>query len=422
MTRRIAVIAMVFLSCVSMVFAGGQAESDNQDATLRMLWWGGNERHTPTLEALDLYMAKNPGIVIEGEYQGWDGYYQRVITQLAGGTSADILQIDQPWLNELCSKGDIFLDIDTSIVDISGFDQKFLEDYCSFEGRLVGLPTGINTYTMLVDTAVLEQFGIDPDTIWTWDSIVSEGKKMHEADPSYYLNGADPDKMRMWWEMYVTQLAGGIIDEDKNILFTEEQATQAFEYFKQWFDYGIVPPFAQTSLFYKKWNENPDWINGKIALGISWVSSMAIDMGSRIMETRPLPVFDRVENSGVIMRPSQLYVITSTTSNAAESMKVMNFLLNDPEAAVTLKAARGIPAVSSARETLMEQGFLSELELKAIDDGIAQAGSPQSSYQMNSDVMQAMQDVIDEFGYGNLTPEEAASKMITSIEDALARL
>ena len=41
---------------------------------------------------------------------------------------------------------------------------------------------------------------------------------------------------------------------------------------------------------------------------------------------------------------------------------------------------------------------------------------------MNSSVAQTMQDVIDEFGYGELTPEEAAAKMIESLEATLSRL
>ena len=73
----------------SMVFAGGSKEADPEDLTLRMLWWGGDTRHTPTLAALDKYTERT-GISVEGEYAGWDGYYQRIVTQLAGGTAPDL--------------------------------------------------------------------------------------------------------------------------------------------------------------------------------------------------------------------------------------------------------------------------------------------------------------------------------------------
>jgi oligogalacturonide transport system substrate-binding protein len=66
--------------------------------------------------------------------------------------------------------------------------------------------------------------------------------------------------------------------------------------------------------------------------------------------------------------------------------------------------------------------MISEMAEKATNEGIAQAGDPQSVYQMNSEVMQVMQDVIDEFGFGRLTPEEASAKLIKNLEATLASL
>ena len=119
-------IMIAMLMVCSMAFAGGSKEVDPEDLTLRMLWWGGDNRHTPTLAALDNYTATT-GIKVEGEYAGWDGYYQRIVTQLAGGTAPDLIQIDQPWFSELCSRGEVFAEIDPEIVDLTTFDQGFLD-------------------------------------------------------------------------------------------------------------------------------------------------------------------------------------------------------------------------------------------------------------------------------------------------------
>src|SRR5690554_1339633 len=98
-------VLLIVLLVVGSAFAGGAKEAGKSGTTtLRFSWWGGDERHTPTLKALDAYMAKNPNVKVEGEYGGWDGYYQKLVTQLAGGTAADLIQIDQPWLAELSSK------------------------------------------------------------------------------------------------------------------------------------------------------------------------------------------------------------------------------------------------------------------------------------------------------------------------------
>ncbi|WP_320129766.1 ABC transporter substrate-binding protein [uncultured Sphaerochaeta sp.] len=425
MKRRFIVLFLIASMSMGMVFASGAKENGKTSGpiSLRMSWWGGDSRHTPTLKALDLYHQKNPSVTVEGEYSGWDGYYQKIVTQIAGGTAADIIQIDQPWLNELSSKGDVFTTIDSSMVDLSQFDADFLKNYCTYNGQLKGLPTGTNVNTFVVDAKLLSDSGIDPNTVWTWENIVSEGKKVHQKDSSKYFSSATPDIIRFWFEVYIAQLAGGVVDSNKKVAFTQEQGTQAFTYFQQWFDAGIVAPFSQTSLFYQKFQENPDWINGNTATAWDWVSSMGRDIGTRPnMETRQFPVMAGAKNSGVLMRPSQIFVVNENSSNKAESLKLLNFLFADPECIEVLGTSRGIPSTTNGRQILASKGFITEQTEKATNEGIAQAGLPQSAWQMNSEVMQAMQDVIDEFGFGKLTPDQASAKMIKNLNATLANL
>lgn len=415
------IIAMV----MGVVFAGGTSEKSQKakNIPLRVSWWGGDSRDTPTLAAMNSYSEKNLNVRLEGEYGGWDGYYQKLVTQVAGGTAADIIQIDQPWLNELCSKGSFFAEISGSDFDLSEFDADFLKNYCTFEGKLMGLPSGTNVNTFIVDTKLLSESGIDPNTVWTWENIISEGKKIHQKDSSKYFSSATPDILRFWFEVYIAQIAGEVVDSNKRVAFTEEQGTKAFTYFKRWFDEGIIAPFSQTSLFYQKFQENPDWIRGNTATAWDWVSSMAKDIGSKQnIETRQFPVMAGAKNSGVMMRPSQILVVNNNSKNKKEAIKVLNYLFFDTQAIETLGTARGIPSTVTGRKILAEKGLISSMEEKATNEGIAQAGSPQSVWQMNSEVMQAMQDVIDEFGFGMLTPQQASVKMIQNLKDTLENI
>jgi oligogalacturonide transport system substrate-binding protein len=425
MKKRLVILSLVALIAIGTVFAAGTKETakENGPVTLRMSWWGGDSRHTPTLNAMDLYHQKNPNVKLEGEYGGWDGYYQKIVTQIAGGTAADIIQIDQPWLNELSSKGEVFVTLDSSMVNLSDFEASFLNNYCTYKGKIMGLPTGTNVNTFLVDTKLLADSGIDPNTVWTWENIITEGKKVHQKNSSRYFSSATPDIMRFWFEVYIAQLAGGVVDSNNKVGFTEAQGTEAFTYFKKWLDEGIVAPFSQTSLFYQKFQENPDWINGNMATAWDWVSSMGKDIGSKQnIETRQFPVMAGAKNTGVLMRPSQIFVVNNNSANKAEAIKLLNFLFSDPEAVEILGTARGIPSTTSGRKILAEKNFISAMTEKATNEGSAQAGLPQSTGQMNSEVMQTMQDVIDEFGFGKLTPQQASAKMIKNLNSTLANL
>ena len=146
------------------------------------------------------------------------------------------------------------------------------------------------------------------------------------------------------------------------------------------------------------------------------------DIGARKMETRQFPVMAGAKNSGVLMRPSQIFVVNNNSKNKAEAIKVLNYLFTDAQALELLGLARGIPSTVVGRSVLAQKGMITTMAEKATNEGIAQAGLPQSVYQMNSEVMQVMQDVIDEFGFGKLSPAEASAKLIKNLEATLASL
>ena len=427
--KKACLFALLALTAAGTLCAQGGKESSSSSAaattakpvTLRVSWWGGDSRHTPTLKAFDLYHEKNPNVTVSGEYQGWDGYYQKIVTQLAGGTAPDIMQIDQPWLFELCSQGDVFADL--SKEDLSQFDAKFLQSMCSYDGKVMGLPTGTNANTFLVDVELLKKSGIDPNTKWTWENIVTEGKKVHEANPDCYFEAGTPDHIRFWFELYMAQLAGCVVKSDKTLAFNRDQAIQAFKYFKSWWDNGVSAPLSKTSLFYQKFDDDPDWVTGKVAAAWTWVSALGKNIGSRQnMETRQFPVMAGAVNTGVLVRPSQIFVVNNNSKNKAEALKLLNFLFYDQEAIKILGTARGIPSTTIGRELLAKEGKIDKLSEVGTNEGVAQGGDAQSIWQMNSQVIQVMQDVIDQFGYGKLTAEQAADTLIANLNATLAAL
>lgn len=422
--KKTLLVAFVLVMSACMLFAqGGSEAAASKDVSLRMMWWGGDSRHVPTYAALEKYHELNSNVTVEGEPTAWDGYYQKLVTQLAGGTAADLLQIDQPWLNELASKGDVFVELTKDNINLDEFDANFLKGMCTVNGKIYGVPTGTNVNTMIVNVDMLKEAGVDPNTVWTWENMVTIGKQVHDYNNAWYLNGATPDHIRFWFEMYMAQLCGGVVDANGKVMFTEAEATKAFEYFQQWFDNGVVAPFAQTSLFYQKFAEKPNWVNGNEVLAWTWTSSMMKDIASREgFETRQLPVMAGAKDSGVLLRPSQIYCVPAASQNVNEALKLLAYMAYDPTAAEILGTARGVPSSTTSLDVATKSGAITEMMSKATKEGVAQAGLPQSSYQTNSEVMQAMQDVIDEFGYGKLTPAEAGKKMVAHLNETIKSL
>ena len=108
-------------------------------ADLRMSWWGGDSRHVATQKALELCGAKH-GHTVKGEFTGFDGYLEKLTTQMAGGTEADIIQVNWPWLPLFSKKGTGFADLRTlPAIDLTQWTEADLASG-SMVGVLQGLP------------------------------------------------------------------------------------------------------------------------------------------------------------------------------------------------------------------------------------------------------------------------------------------
>lgn len=140
--------------------------SSNEQVTLRFAWWGGDERANATMEVINKFMEENPNIKIEAEYGSSDGYHDKLATQLASGTAADIVQVDPETMPTFVSTGDYFLDYKDYDFDLSNFDPNYigLRVNGNYDGKQLGLPTGIAGPALVVNEELAEKYGIDFNT------------------------------------------------------------------------------------------------------------------------------------------------------------------------------------------------------------------------------------------------------------------
>ena len=109
---------------VSSSASGGQ-----EPVTIRFSWWGGEPRHKATMAAVDAFMEEYPWITVKCEYGAWDGWQDKVATQLAGGTAPDLMQINWNWLYHYSADGSKFVDLNTlsDIISLGNFPEANLE-------------------------------------------------------------------------------------------------------------------------------------------------------------------------------------------------------------------------------------------------------------------------------------------------------
>ena len=392
-----------------------QSEMDKgEKITLRFSWWGSDSRHQATLECIDAYMKENPNVIIKAEYGGFDGYQDKISAALAGGTEPDIIQLDQPWMSTFMAQNpDFFADLNNykDIIDLNGFSEDNLQDYCIYNDKLVCLPTGLNSLNFLVNKEVLEKAGIEFGDRIDWDDILEQGKKVHEVIPDGYLLNNDSAGAYYVARIYLYQLSGAqIINDDYTLGVTADQIAKAYDYTKKLNDEKVIIPLEESMLFDGSPQDNPKWNEGKMGGWFNWASTVTLQNWGDNAVVLPYPVMENAKDSGVIIRPSQVMAVSNNSKYPEEAIKFLDFMFNKDAGILALKDSRSIPACEYARELLQEKGLVSELAVKSIDLANQNPGTPENNVPNTTEVFDTFQDVLEKYVYGQYTDVNEAAQ------------
>ena len=140
------------------------------------MWWGGDERNEATLAVIDQYQKLHPEVRIEAEMNSDQGYIDKVSAMLANGTAPDILQQNVDSLPDFVSRGDFFVDFSEyqDTFDTSGFDETFISQFGTFDGKLLALPTGMSCLATVANKNAAKTCSVDLTKQITWDSMLED--------------------------------------------------------------------------------------------------------------------------------------------------------------------------------------------------------------------------------------------------------
>jgi oligogalacturonide transport system substrate-binding protein len=421
---------LIFLAFSVVLLAAGcgttQTANQTKQVNLRFLWWGGDARHKATLDAINKYQQLHPNVKIEAEYGGYDGYFQKLTTQFAGGTAPDIMQIDPPWLYDFSKQGEFFVDLNkVDLIDKSIFDKKFLDEQGSWEGKLQGLPTGVIAEELFIfNQDFFAKHNIDPNTQWTWDKLIEVGERVHKENGNDYLLHTVTDHIQALLTAYMEQKTGGtLVNDDFTIGFDEKLATEAFGYLNSLLDKGVLRPLAETTAGAAV-DESLKWQGGQSGMMMDASSTIPkIEGNSKFkVGVATIPIAPGAKNTGIEIRPAQLLSINAKSKNVEEAAKFVNWFFTDKDAIATLKDTRGVPSTTVAMKQLSESKLISPLVTKATEENTKLAGLKVSPVSFDSQLLKIFTDLVDQVAYKKLTPEQAGQQLVKKYQEKLLEL
>jgi multiple sugar transport system substrate-binding protein len=339
-----------------------------QDRRIRHFWWGNPERDKRTFAVIEVFNKNNPGIVVEGETVGFNDYFTKLTTQIAGGNMPDVIQNGYGNMLEYIDKGTL-KPLDEAVaagkIDISKIDPSGIAAG-TFNGKFYGLTIGANSMATLYNKRIWEEAGIDVDPItWTYDDLKAVAIKISEMGGP---KGTD-DLTADWAGLSTYCGQRGFLNmytEDGQFAFGTDVIV---DYWKLWADMrdaGATPSAEDTAAIAGIADlDKMGVVTGKSAISYAYSNQI---VGTQALIEDKLGAGMRPHlaggSPGQSIAPSQFICLSRDSTDDDAALAYMNGFVNDPEMTGILGLERGIPQQSDVRAAL--EPNLSEIEAVSV--------------------------------------------------------
>lgn len=348
---------------------GGRAFAQDK-VRIRHGWWGNPERDRRTFEVIDIFNGKFPNIEVVGETLGFNDYFTRLATQIAGGNMPDVIQQGYGVMQEYVDRGTMIplTEYVGKTIDISDVDESAISAG-TFNGELYGLTIGANTMATIFNAALVEASGETFDTVtWTYDDLKRVAVAITNSSPDG-VYGSD-DSTADWGAFGVfagqNGHANSYTDDGKDFSFDVGLVVDFWNMWKDIRDAGGTPPGADSAGLAGQADLTVQGVvTGMTAITYAWSNQI---VGIQDLMEAKVGAAMRPHlaggQPGQSVQPSQFVCLSRDTVDAEAATTYMNAFVHDPDMTAVLGMERGIPEVSSVRQALAPN--LSEAEATTV--------------------------------------------------------
>jgi len=388
------------------------------DARLRAMWWGSNDRAKRTIEVAKLFHKNNPSITVVGETISGDGYWTKLATEMAGRDISDIFQLEPSTISDYSKRG-ACMALDQFVPDtlkVADFGKDMLK-LTTVGGKLWGVGLGLNSFSMFYDETVFQKAGIKvPTEKTTWKEYADTAVELTKAAGKRgYAGGPYGARYTYVFDAWLRQRG--------QALFTETGLGFDVDHAKEWYSYwedlrkrgGTVAADVQT--LDQNTIESNCLALGKSAMGMAYSNEM---IGFQLLTKNKLGITmlprEKADGpSGHYYRPALIWSVGSTSSHGKEAAEFISFFVNDVEAGKILGVERGVPMSPKVREAILpeltptEQATVKYVNLLKDQVGDYPAPAPKGATEFDHTVFRP---VADQLAFGKISVDEAARQVV----------
>lgn len=416
---------MTLAICLFVITACGEKESlakDNKEdvVTIRMSWWGNDERHTATLDAIEKFEKKHSNIKVKAEYSGFDGVEQKIATQMTGNTEPDLMQMNSGWLDLYSPDGDGYYDLSKlENLDLSGYDKDVLAQ-AQVNGIQNAVPFAVNTWVWAVNKTTFNKLNLEIPT--TWDGYVEIAEKFEEGTYPTQLSSAD-------LQIYLQQKTGkSFVSENGEVNYSKEDLVEGLEWYNRMVKSNVtpgLPELKEAAVAAGSGVPSKKFLTGEYGGTTQWAATV----GNDYLNLKDVNQELVLSNYPTIDEKSEAYVsqsimpfgVSKNTKHPEEVAELLNFLINDPEGIKAMGVTRGLPANKKAYEILKENNQIDEMSQQIVEYTNRMHIMPKNKYLKMSRIQTAFDDNFESFAFGKTDSEETAEKMLKEMKDSISQ-
>ena len=387
--------------------------------TIRFAWWGGQERADLTNEAVKLFMEKNPDIEVETSFYPWDSYWENLSVASTANNIPDVYQgyIGSGDFQQFMDGGIVEpLDsyAESGLIDLSSISENLIAEG-QVDGKLYGLPFGVNTRAMLVAPDIYEKAGLTiPENGYeSWEALEADLPKLKEATGKY----AAADFLMMEGDVfkyYCRQQGESVYapEGDSLINFSKDTFNNFYGMKLKWAGEGLIPPYDVSQA--ENGPEDSSIVKGETAVNIIPASQYANFANAANKELRMILLPGSTSGKATMVPASLHLCMSSKSENKEAAAKLIDFLINDVEANKIMKAERGMPASDKVRESMESTFDENQKKVSAIVDQAVEYSSANDRPSMagSSKIQKLLAEYEERMMYQDITPDEAYDELV----------
>jgi multiple sugar transport system substrate-binding protein len=333
------------------------------DVEIGFGWWGNQVRDAATHDALSFFTENFPNVTFNELAENWSNYWSKMSTYAADNSLPDLMQQDYALVEQWVEAGDL-LDltpyVESGALDLSGIPQSIIDTGKVGDG-IYAVCAGVNAPALLYNKTLTDELGIEvPDNL-TWDKFVEISKEIYEKKGIGVIYGQGNSEN---YPTYYARSLGHVDFYQKDGLsLTAEEAAGYYQNImtavaEGWmFDTDRIAnvnvnDIAQSPMVFGATPDVRTWCSIAFSNQIHAFQDAATADGIEL-GICSWPSADPVKSN--YMKPGQFFSVTTDAKNPDVAVAVLNYLINDPQANILLKAERGVPANSEVAAAIAEE-------------------------------------------------------------------